>query len=137
MKIIMAVRKSIANLPGCSHCGAAVHHIDARFCSHCGASVIESQSALPAWQRPVPAKYSHVPMPRIALSCPECGEPMRFGFRKVCRRCGAELVMVPRLFHPYHMRVYVKGRVRCWRSWRLKYAGALPFFSSWTWFCAR
>jgi hypothetical protein len=48
-------------------------------------------------------------MSRIALSCPECGEPMRFGFRKVCRRCGAELVMVPRLFHPNHVRVYVKG----------------------------
>jgi len=48
-------------------------------------------------------------MSRMALSCPECGEPIRFGFRKVCRRCGAELVMVPRLLHPYHMRVYVKG----------------------------
>jgi len=45
----------------------------------------------------------------MALSCPECGEPMRFGFRKVCRRCGAKLVMVPRLFHPYHVQVYVAG----------------------------
>jgi hypothetical protein len=48
-------------------------------------------------------------MSRIALSCPECGEPMRFGFRKVCRRCGARLVMVPRLLHPNHFRVYVAG----------------------------
>lgn len=48
-------------------------------------------------------------MPRIALSCPECGEPMRYGFRKICRRCGAELVMIPRLFHPNHVRVYIKG----------------------------
>ena len=45
----------------------------------------------------------------MALSCPDCGEPMRFGFRKVCRRCGAQLVTVPRLLHPYHVRVYVKG----------------------------
>jgi hypothetical protein len=48
-------------------------------------------------------------MSRIALSCPECGEPMRFGFRKVCRRCGARLVMIPRLLHPNHFRVYVAG----------------------------
>jgi hypothetical protein len=48
-------------------------------------------------------------MPRMALSCPECGYTMRFGFRKVCRQCGAKLVMVPRLFHPYHVRVYVAG----------------------------
>jgi hypothetical protein len=48
-------------------------------------------------------------MPRMALSCPECGEPMRFGFRRVCRRCGARLVMVPRLLHPNHYRVYVAG----------------------------
>jgi hypothetical protein len=54
-------------------------------------------------------KYSHIVMSRIALVCPECGEPMLFGFRKQCWRCGAELVMVPRLLHPYHMRVYVKG----------------------------
>ncbi len=31
------------------------------------------------------------------------------GFRKVCRRRGAELVMVPRLLHPNHFRVYVAG----------------------------
>jgi predicted amidophosphoribosyltransferase len=105
----MAVPKKIANLPTCPYCGAAAHHADARFCSHCGASLTDSQAALPAWQRPAPARYAHIAMSRIALSCPECGEPMRFGFRKVCRRCGAELVMVPRLFHPYHMRVYVKG----------------------------
>ena len=48
-------------------------------------------------------------MNRIALSCPQCAEPMLFGFRKVCWRCGAALVMVPRLLHPYHVRVYVKG----------------------------
>ena len=34
---------------------------------------------------------------------------MRFGFRHVCRRCGARLVMVPRLLHPNHCRVYVAG----------------------------
>jgi len=34
---------------------------------------------------------------------------MRFGFRHICRRCGARLVMVPRLFHPNHFRVYVAG----------------------------
>lgn len=34
---------------------------------------------------------------------------MRFGFRRVCRRCGARLVMVPRLLHPNHFRVYVRG----------------------------
>ena len=48
-------------------------------------------------------------MSRMALRCPECGEPMRFGFRKVCRRCGAKLVMVPRLFHLSHVRVFVAG----------------------------
>ncbi len=48
-------------------------------------------------------------MARMALSCPECGEPMRFGFRHLCRRCGAHLVMVPRLLHPSHVRVYVAG----------------------------
>ena len=48
-------------------------------------------------------------MSRMALSCPECGAPMRFGFRKVCRQCGARLVMVPRLLHPNHMRVFVAG----------------------------
>jgi hypothetical protein len=30
-------------------------------------------------------------------------------FRKVCRQCGAKLVMVPRLLHPSHMKVYVAG----------------------------
>lgn len=34
---------------------------------------------------------------------------MRFGFRHVCRRCGARLVMVPRLLRPNHVRVYVAG----------------------------
>jgi hypothetical protein len=45
----------------------------------------------------------------MAMSCPECGYEMRFGFRKVCRQCGAKLVMVPRLLHPSHMKVYVAG----------------------------
>jgi hypothetical protein len=48
-------------------------------------------------------------MSRITLSCPECGEPLRFGFRKVCRRCGAKLVMIPRILHPNHVRVFVPG----------------------------
>ncbi|MHB8383387.1 MAG: hypothetical protein ACYDC3_13750 [Candidatus Binataceae bacterium] len=34
---------------------------------------------------------------------------MRFGFRHICRRCGAQLVMVPRFLHPNHVRVYVAG----------------------------
>lgn len=43
------------------------------------------------------------------MSCPECGYPMTWGFKKVCRQGGAQLVMVPRLFHPSHVRVYVAG----------------------------
>jgi predicted amidophosphoribosyltransferase len=95
--------------PVCPRCGAVTHLADARFCGYCGASLAEAKPGLPAWQRPSPAKYSHVAMARIALSCPECGEPMRFGFREECRRCGAKLVMVPRLLHPNHVRVYVAG----------------------------
>jgi hypothetical protein len=34
---------------------------------------------------------------------------MRFGFRKVCPRCGSKLVMIPRLLHANHYRVYVAG----------------------------
>ena len=105
----MAPRKKVAGFAACSRCGSVKHAADARFCGHCGASLSDSGSELPTWQRPTPARYSHVAMSRMALSCPECGEPMRFGFRKVCRRCGAKLVMVPRLLHPYHVRVYVKG----------------------------
>jgi predicted amidophosphoribosyltransferase len=93
----------------CPRCGAATHAAGARFCGHCGARLDADASGLPEWQRPAPAKYNHVVMSRIALSCPECGEPMRFGFRKVCRRCGAKLVMVPRLLHVNHVRVYVAG----------------------------
>lgn len=93
----------------CSRCGASTHMVGAHFCGHCGASLTDAGSGLPEWQRPSPAKYSHVSIPRTALSCPECGEPMRFGFRKVCRRCGARLVMIPRLLHPNHYRVYVAG----------------------------
>src|SRR5229473_7782248 len=93
----------------CPRCGATALFPNARFCGHCGASLIEAGSGLPEWQRPSPSRYAHVSMPRIALSCPECGDPMRYGFRKVCRRCGAKLVMVPRLFHLSHVRVYVAG----------------------------
>jgi predicted amidophosphoribosyltransferase len=105
----MARRNPIAALPTCPRCGASALFPNARFCGHCGATLTGGQSELPGWQRPAPAKYHHVVMSRIALSCPECGAAMRFGFRRVCRTCGAQLVMVPRLFHPYHMRVYVKG----------------------------
>jgi predicted amidophosphoribosyltransferase len=93
----------------CPRCGAAAHAAGARFCSHCGASLTAASTDLPEWQRPAPAKYHHVVMSRIALSCPECGAPMRFGFRKVCRQCGARLVMVPRILHPNHYRVFVGG----------------------------
>ena len=99
----------LSGLPNCTHCGASALFPNARFCGHCGAPLGGGQSDLPQWQRPAPAKYHHVVISRIALSCPECGTPMRFGFRRVCRTCGAQLVMVPRLFHPYHMRVFVKG----------------------------
>lgn len=105
----MALRKRAVRFPTCPRCGAATHLPDARFCGHCGASLTDAKPELPAWQRPWPPRYSHVSMPRMALSCPECGEPMRFGFRKVCRRCGARLVMVPRLLHPNHYRVFVAG----------------------------
>ncbi len=44
---------------------------------------------------------------------------MRFGFRHVCRNCGAELCMVPMVFHPNHVRVYTKG---------LKAAGAMLIY---------
>ncbi len=56
---------------------------------------------------------------------------MRFAFRRVCRRCGAELVMVPRAFHPYHQRVYVKGPralvalLGFWLFWGTLVLGAL------------
>jgi len=48
-------------------------------------------------------------MPWAALSCPECGEPARFSLSRVCPRCSAWLVMVPRLLHPNQLRVYVEG----------------------------
>ena len=105
----MARRNPIANLPTCPRCGAAALFPNARFCGLCGAPLTDGQSGLPEWQRPAPAKYSHVAMSRRALSCPECGYPMQWGFKKICRQCGARLVMVPRLFHPNHMRVYVAG----------------------------
>ncbi len=105
----MARRKMVVAFANCPRCGATTHMPNARFCGHCGASLAGGASSLPTWQRSTPAKYNHVAMNRIALSCPECGEPMRFGFRKICRRCGARLVMVPRLFHPNHVRVYTAG----------------------------
>jgi predicted amidophosphoribosyltransferase len=105
----MAIHKNVANLTTCPRCGAATHLAGARFCGHCGASLFDSGAEMPVWQRPARARYAHVAMSRIALSCPECGEPMRFGFRKVCRRCGAKLVMVPRLLHLNHYRVYAAG----------------------------
>ena len=93
----------------CPRCGAAAIFPNARFCGHCGAPLTGGQSNLPEWQRPAPAKYSHVVMQRRALSCPECGYPMTFGFKHVCRQCGARLVEVPCLFHPNHLRVFVAG----------------------------
>jgi predicted amidophosphoribosyltransferase len=105
----LSAGRKAATIASCSGCGAVAHLPGARFCGHCGARLDADVAELPEWQKPKPAKYSHVVMSRIALSCPECGEPMRFGFRKVCRRCGARLVMVPRLLHPNHFRVYVAG----------------------------
>ncbi|MFI5351352.1 MAG: zinc ribbon domain-containing protein [Candidatus Binatales bacterium] len=105
----MALHKSRASFPTCPRCGAVAHLPGARFCGQCGASLTDASTDLPEWQRPAPAKYEHVVMSRLALSCPECGYAMRFGFRRVCRRCGAKLVMVPRLLHPNHYRVYVCG----------------------------
>jgi predicted amidophosphoribosyltransferase len=105
----MALPENIVINPICPHCGATAHLASARFCSHCGTGLIDRASAMAGWQRPTPARYSHIVMSRIALSCPDCGEPMRFGFRKICRRCGAALVMIPRLLHPNHFRVYVGG----------------------------
>lgn len=95
--------------PTCPRCGATAHLSGAQFCWLCGAPLTGSQSELPKWQRPAPAKYHHVVMSRRAMSCPECGYPMAWGFRRVCRRCGAELVMVPSILHPSHMRVFVRG----------------------------
>jgi hypothetical protein len=34
---------------------------------------------------------------------------MTWGFKRVCRHCGARLVMLPRMLHPSHMRVFVAG----------------------------
>jgi len=127
----MAWHKPIAVLPTCPRCGARASTEGARFCGHCGALLTGEQGDLPQWQRPAPAKYRRGSLSRMALSCPECGEPMRFGFRRVCRRCGAELVMVPRAFHPYHQRVYVKGPralaalLGFWLFWGTLVLGAL------------
>jgi len=93
----------------CHNCGAQQHLAGARFCGQCGASLSDIKPMMPAWQRPAPAKYEHVVMSRRALSCPECGHPMTWGFRRVCRQCGAKLVMVPRILHPSQVRVYVAG----------------------------
>ena len=90
----MARRNPIANFPNCPRCGAAPRFSNARFCGHCGAGLADAGSQLPSWQRPAAARYSRITIPRMALSCPECGYGMRFGFRHVCRQCGARLVMV-------------------------------------------
>jgi hypothetical protein len=105
----MALPKNIASFYTCSRCGAVTHLPGACFCGHCGASLGGGGSEMPSWQRPAPARYAHIAMSRMALSCPECGEPMKYGFRKICRRCGAKLVMIPRLLHANHVRVYVAG----------------------------
>jgi hypothetical protein len=105
----MAWLKQIAASLICPRCGATAHMTGACFCGHCGASLANAGSELPSWQRPAAAKYSHVVMSRKALSCPECGYPIGLGFKHVCRQCGAHLVMVPRLLHPNHVRVYVAG----------------------------
>jgi predicted amidophosphoribosyltransferase len=131
----MAGLRSIATSSACPRCGAATHRVDARFCGHCGANLSGNGSELPKWQQPAPAKYDHVVMRRMALSCQECGEPMRYGFRKICRRCGAEMVMVPRLLHPYHVRVYVKGPTAALATlaveitWFMLVLGGLAFLS--------
>src|SRR5260370_31960059 len=105
----MASRKRAAAFRTCPRCGAAPLHQDGRFCGHCGASLTEAGTDLPEWQRPAPAKYSHVVISRRALSCPECGYPMTWGFKRACRQCGAKLVMIPRIMHPNHLRVFVPG----------------------------
>jgi ribosomal protein L37E len=86
----------------CPRCGAAPDISSARFCGHCGAPLT---AALRRYHGPPHLKLKGRP----SFSCPECGEPMRLGFRHVCRNCGAELCMVPMVFHPNHVRVYVKG----------------------------
>lgn len=43
---------------------------------------------------------------RRALSCPECGHAMVWQFQKVCRQCGAQLVTLPKILHPFHVRVF-------------------------------
>ncbi len=105
----MARRQETSLSQTCARCGSVTHLPGARFCGQCGARLDGQQTDLPQWQRPSPAKYHHVVMRRIALSCPECGAPMRFGFRRVCRQCGARLVMLPRILHPNHYRVFVGG----------------------------
>ncbi len=96
-------------ISACPSCGATAHLPSSGFCSQCGAQLASAESSSPSLQPLAPAKYQHVSMRRIALSCPECGDAMSFSFRKVCRRCGAELVMIPRLLDWNHVRVYVKG----------------------------
>ena len=93
----------------CPRCGATAHVPGARFCGACGARIDDVPGNVPRWQRPEPSRYSHIVMSRRALSCPECGYPISLGFKHVCRQCGAHLVMVPRLLHPNHVRVYVAG----------------------------
>ncbi len=105
----MAHNNTIATFRSCPQCGARADLRRARFCSECGAQLTSGESSLPSGQRPEAAKYQHVSMRRVALSCPECGYAMSFGFRTVCQHCGAELVMIPRLLDWNHVRVYVTG----------------------------
>ncbi len=105
----MARSGAISAIPTCPSCGLTRHLPSAGFCSQCGDALTSAETRLAPLQPPAPAKYQHVSMRRIALRCPECGEAMSFSFRKVCRACGAELVMIPRLLDWNHVRVYLKA----------------------------
>jgi predicted amidophosphoribosyltransferase len=105
----MARRKLAATFPSCARCGATARSSSAQFCRTCGDKLSRRVGNLTDWQRHAPAKGKVVSMKQHVLSCPECGEPMRYAFRKVCRQCGANLVMMPQRFHWNHMRVFVQG----------------------------
>jgi predicted amidophosphoribosyltransferase len=131
VELTVARRKTISAVPTCPRCCATALSLTALFCRHCGASLTEAgtdhthtfiarvrsyfawdaaaRGEPPAPPQPRPEKYDDVSTPPMALSCPECGYAMSFGFRDVCRQCGARLVMVPRLLHWNHYEVYVAG----------------------------
>lgn len=113
----MVQQKERTELPTCARCGALAHLRDARFCWRCGAELAGPKPDIPAWQRPATAEYDPAAMPRMALSCPECGEPLSFGFRQVCRRCGAELRLVRKLWHRRHYQVFVAGSRAYFAYW--------------------